>query len=320
MDLRHKSSLSVRWIACLIEIWCNVVGTGSVYTRVLRVQLQLNSGSVIGMNIFFQGCNQRIFGTANLAGDVATRAVRTAVEIGYRSIDTAQMYENEAEVGCALAECGIDREKLCITTKVLMQNYQADRFMPSVEESLRRLKTEYVDVLLLHWPPSDQELSAPLELLQKARELGYSRNIGVSNFTSAMMKEASALVGGNLVVNQVEFHPLLDQSILLKTAAETGIPLSAYCSIARGKILEFSLFDELAAAYDKTPVQVGLRWIIQKGVAPLTMSSKVRNMRLNFDIMDFTLSSVDMARIDALNLAGYRICDKELVPWAPDFD
>ena len=272
------------------------------------------------MSIYFQKTFQRSFGTFPLKGEEAREAILAAIEVGYRAFDTAQMYRNEAETGAALAECGVGRDELCITTKVRNDNFGEDRFLASVEQSLEALKVDSVDVLLLHWPPADGQIEPPLRRLQAARDRGLARNIGVSNFTAAMMRAASGMIEGPIVTNQVEFHPLLNQDILLGAAVETGIPLSSYCSIARGAVFEHPEFAEIGTSYGKTAGQVVLRWILQKGVSINTMSTKPANIRDNFNVMDFTLSNIDMARIDAKTRTNYRIVSKDLVPDAPDFD
>ena len=139
----------------------------------------------------------------------------------------------------------------------------------------------------------------------------------MSNYTAAMMRTAKATIETPLVANQVEFHPLLNQDVLLGAAKETGIPLSSYCSVARGEVFKYPIFGEIGAAYDKSAAQVVLHWILQKGVSVTTMSTRPENIADNFNIMDFTLSSVDMDRIEALKAVGYRVVDKSLVPWAP---
>ena len=272
------------------------------------------------MNIYFQKTHQRSFGTFPLRGDDCTDAILLAAEVGYRAFDTAQMYGNEAETGAALVQTGIAREDLCITTKVENDNFEESRFLSSVEASLKALQTDYVDVLLLHWPPADFQIDAPLKLLEAAHTRGLTRNIGVSNYTAEMMRDAVKIVEAPIVTNQVEFHPLLNQDILLAAATETGIPLSSYSSVARGEVFKYPEFKEIGAPYGKSAAQVVLRWILQKGVSINTMSTKRANLAANFDVMDFTLSSVDMARIDALTHTNYRIVSKDLVPWAPDFD
>lgn len=272
------------------------------------------------MSIYFQKTHQRAFGTFPLKDDVAQQAIADAAEVGYRAFDTAQMYGNEAETGAALKATGIARDELCITTKVHPDNFGADKFIGSVEQSLKDLQVDYVDVLLLHWPPIDGDIAPSLRLLEESQKRGLARNIGVSNYTIAMMKEAVQIVDAPIVTNQVEFHPLLNQDKLLAGANEAGIPLSSYCSVARGEVFKHPEFAQIGEAYGKTAAQVVLRWIVQKGVSINTMSTKAANIRANFEIMDFTLSHVDMARIEKLTHTGYRIVSADLVPWAPEWD
>jgi 2,5-diketo-D-gluconate reductase B len=273
------------------------------------------------MNVTFQKTYQRVFGTFPLGGDVLRAAIEAAVAVGYRAFDTAQMYGNEAETGEALAASGVARDQLCITTKVGIENFTPERFLPSVEASLRALRLAQVDILLLHWPTPGGDIRQSLELLQAAHDRGLARHIGLSNHTAAMMAFARTVVQAPLVTNQVEFHPLLDQSKLLVAAQATGIPLSAYCSVARGAVFDYPLFADIGQGYGKSAGQVALRWILQKGVAITTMSTKPENIRANFEVMDFTLSSIHMARIDALAAqVNLRLIGRNKVPYAPDFD
>lgn len=272
------------------------------------------------MNITFQKTNQRVFGTFPLKGDALRAAIEAALAAGYRAFDTAQAYGNEADTGAALAGAGVARCELCITTKVDVSNFTPERFLPSVEASLKVLGIAQADILLLHWPTPGGDVRQSLELLQQAHDRGLAANIGISNYTAAMMRQARAIVQAPLVTNQVEFHPLLDQSKLLAAANETGIPLSSYCSVARGEVFKYPLFAEIGAGYGKSAAQIVLRWILQKGLTINTMSTKPENIRANFDVMDFTLSSVDMARIEAMTATGYRIVGKNKVPFAPEFD
>jgi 2,5-diketo-D-gluconate reductase B len=272
------------------------------------------------MNIYFQKTHQRSFGTFPLKDEAARAAIEAATEVGYRAFDTAQMYKNEKETGDALTVSGIDRKDLCITTKVHPDNFSRKKFLPSLEQSIRDLRVDYVDVLLLHWPPVGGDIAPSLALLEDAKKRGLARNVGVSNYTSQMMRAATSIVDVELVTNQVEFHPLLNQDTLLTAAAETGIPLSSYSSVARGEIFKYPEFAEIGANYGKSAGQIALRWILQKGVSVNTMSTKSENIRANFEIMDFTLSSVDLARIDALTQTNYRIVNQKLAPWAPEWD
>lgn len=271
-------------------------------------------------NILMQPAFQRGFGTYPLKGDDLRGAVQSAIQIGYRAFDTAQGYENEADTGAALADCGVARDQLCITTKVRPENYDESSFLPSVEDSLRALRIDQIDILLLHWPPVGGDIAPSLRLLQRAHDMGLARHIGVSNYTSAMMRAARAIVDVPLVTNQIEFHPLLDQSRLLAASAETGIALSSYCALARGEIFKYPLLAQIGDRHDKSAAQVTLRWIAQKGLAMNSMSTKPDNIRANFDILDFTLSDQEMAQIDTLGSTNYRIVDRDRVPYAPDWE
>lgn len=272
------------------------------------------------MNPYFRNGHERAFGTWPLKGAELTAALEIALDVGYRAIDTAQLYGNEAEVGAVLRASGLARDALFVTTKVAPGHLGPSDFLPSVEASLKALGLDRVDVLLIHWPPADGDIAPPLRRLEQAHRQGLTRHVGVSNFTAAMMRTARATLEVPLVVNQVEFHPLLDQRKLLAASAETGIPLSAYCAVARGEVFKVPLLEEIGRGYGKSAAQVTQRWILQKGVPVTTMSTRRANIQANFDVMDFTLSCVDLARIDALNAVGHRVVNRERVPWAPEFD
>lgn len=272
------------------------------------------------MSRFFRKTQGRLFGTYPLKGEVLHGAVGHAITAGYRGFDTAQMYGNEADLGAALASCGVARDKLYVVTKVHPDNYTAERFLPSVEKSLKDLRISKADLLLLHWPPIGGDIAPPLRLLAEAHARGLATDIGISNFNAAMMRQAVKTIDVPLAANQVEFHPLLDQGKLLAAASETGIPLCSYSAIARGEVFKHVLFKELAEAYGKTAAQIVLRWIFQKGVVVNAMSTKADNISANFDIADLTLSSIDMARIDALGATNFRVVSKAKAPWAPEWD
>ncbi|AOO55255.1 aldo/keto reductase [Raoultella ornithinolytica] len=258
------------------------------------------------MNILYQPEFIRGFGTYKLRAERLMTALEQALNVGYRAIDTAQMYENEQEIGQVLRHHPVARSELCITTKVLPANYSAERFMASVAQSLAALNVEQVDVLLLHSPPK-QDFSATLRLLEQAQRQGLTKYIGLSNFSPQQMVRAREAIAAPLVVNQVEFHPLLDQSDLLQAAVATQIPLSSYCSIARGEVLKYRLIQSLAEYYARTPAQIILRWILQSGVQSNTMSSDPQRMAENFAILDFTLSHIHMQQIAELKSANYRV-------------
>ena len=270
------------------------------------------------MSPYFRKNFARGFGTWPLKGAVLDAALGHAIAAGYRAIDTAQMYENEAEVGRVIANCGIARDDFLITTKVHPNNYTDADFLPSVEASVRALGE--IDVLLLHWPPASGDVVGPLKLLEAALQAGLTKAIGVSNFTASMMKIARDTVDAPLATNQVEFHPLLDQSTLLAASKDCDIPLGAYCAVARGRIFGVPVLEEIAAAHGKSVAQIALRWILQKGVSVNAMSTKPGNIAANYAIVDFELSADEMARIDTLGAANDRIVTSDVVPWAPDWD
>lgn len=273
------------------------------------------------MSRIFQGVNQRLFGTWPLSGDEARTAVLSAAEVGYRAFDTAQMYGNEAEVGAALKETGLAREDILIQTKVHPDNFGEAKFLGSVARSLEALGVDQVDVLLLHWPPAGGVVEGSLDLLNAALGKGFAREIGVSNYTVAMLETAIARLDAPVAANQVEFHPLLDQSRLLVGASRLGVPLQAYCSVAKGQVFDHPELVAIGEAHGKSAAQVALRWTLQKGVAPVTMSTKAANQTANFDIMDFVLSNAELSKIDALaQRVNHRIVDSDRVVWAPEWD
>ncbi len=273
------------------------------------------------MNIYFHKGFERIFGTFPLQGKILRQALEAAVEVGYRAIDTAQQYGNEGDIGDFIASSGIQKDEFCITTKVCPSKFSKAEFLSSVENSLKQLKISAVDVLLLHWPPIGGDIAPSLKLLEKAYHLGLAQNIGISNYTAKMMRDTRKIIDVPVVINQVEFHPLLSQVKLLEAAEETNIPLSSYCSLARGEISKEPVFNEIAKAYGKAGTQIALRWILQKGIPVITMSTKKEHIRANFEVMDFILSSIDMARIEALSSRNRRIITVDNgAPWAPEWD
>ncbi len=272
------------------------------------------------MSFYFYNGYERTFGTFPLKGDDLKYSVINAVEVGYRSFDTAQMYNNESDLGQILNDLKLSRDQICLTSKVLPGNYKKKLFLKSVEKTLKDLKTDYLDVLLLHWPDPIGDNAESLEELQKALEKQYTKNIGISNYTIAMMRDALVKLSSLPVTNQVEFHPLLDSSKLLDAANKIGIPLSAYCSLAKGKIKDVELLREIGNLYNRTPTQIALRWTLQKGVSLNTMSTKKENIYNNFNIMDFSLSGADIIKIDNCMKQNYRIVDKKRMPIAPEWD
>jgi 2,5-diketo-D-gluconate reductase B len=238
-------------------------------------------------------------GTYPLAGDEAVRAVSMALEIGLRHIDTAQMYGNERDIGKALRASGLPRSDLFVVTKVDPSNLGKSRFTSSVAKSMDDLGAP-ADVLLIHWPPPDDDFDATLDRLIAEKEKGMSRAIGVSNFTPAMMFRAQQRAQGAIICNQVEFHPLLDQSKLLAAARQSGMALTAYSPLARGKALHPKPIQDIAARLKRPASEVVLRWIFQQGVAAIPMTTKRENMLSNINALGFSLSAQDMVAISSL--------------------
>ncbi len=258
------------------------------------------------------------FGTWQLEGDVCTDAVRTALDCGYRHIDTAQIYDNEREVGQGLAQSGVARDEIFVTTKVWMDQMEEARLQGSVELSLKKLGLDHVDLLLIHWPNPDVPLKETMAALSEVKRFGMARHIGVSNFPVAVMEEAIALVSEPLVTNQVEYHPQLDQSPVLEACRRNGMALTAYSPLGRGELLTHPVLVEIAEAKGKTSAQVMLRWLIQQeGVAAIPRSGNPAHIASNFEVFDFSLTDDEMARIFALADPDGRMVDPE---WAPHWD
>lgn len=255
------------------------------------------------------------FGTWQVKGDAARDAVAEALRIGYRHIDTAQIYENETDVGNGLKRSDVRRSDLFLTTKVWTSHYRDGDLQRSAEESLKRLGVDHVDLLLLHWPNPAVPLAETIKALNAVRSAGLARHIGVSNFPVRTLREAIDLSRAPLVTNQVEYHPFLDQSAVNNELRRHDMALTAYSPIAQGKVAHDATIKAIAAAHGKTPAQVALRWLIQQeGVVAIPRSSKAERIAENFDIFDFALDDDEMARISALRSAKGRITSPSFAP------
>ena len=256
-------------------------------------------------------------GTWMIEGDDAREAVEHALHIGYRHIDTAQAYGNERAVGEGLRAAGVDREDVFLTTKVWRDRLKYRDVIASTDASLRRLGTDYVDLLLIHWPNEEIELEETLGALQEVQHRQKAKHLGVSNFPAALLREALDFVP-DLVCDQVEYHPYLDQSALLGVVRERGLFLTAYSPLARGEVLDDDAVREIAEAHGKSPAQVALRWLLQQErVAAIPKASSARHREANFDVFDFALGEDEMARLHGLTRAGGRVVDPG---FAPDWD
>jgi len=256
-------------------------------------------------------------GTYKLHDRECTNTVRLALDLGYRHIDTAQMYKNELEIGEALNISTVPREDIFLTTKIWHTNLDADKVLQSTEESLRNLNTPYVDVLLIHWPNSQYDLRKTIEAMLVLRDQGKALNIGVSNFPLSLLKNVNEEIRAPIFCNQVEFHPFIDQLDLLDYAIENDILLTAYSPLAQSKVNENSDIKEIAEEYDKTPSQIALRWLIeQENVVAIPKSSSKKHLKENFNVFDFQLTDEHFEQIDGLD-KSMRLVNPS---FAPDWD
>jgi 2,5-diketo-D-gluconate reductase B len=255
------------------------------------------------------------FGTWELEGGEAEEGVRDALELGYRHIDTAYAYGNEREIGTAIGGSGIDREEIFVTTKLWIDDLSAAGVEAQLDQSLRALGADYVDLLLIHWPNPEFPTAATLEAMAAARERGRVRHLGVSNFPPAELAEALRISPAPLVANQVEMHPYLDQSELVALTAEHGMALEAYSPLAHGALLEDRTMAEIGERHGKSPAQVALRWLIeQANVVALPRSSTHENRAANLDVFDFELDPGEHERIGALARPDGRQIDPSFAP------
>ncbi|MDX1548013.1 MAG: aldo/keto reductase [Rhodothermales bacterium] len=251
-------------------------------------------------------------GTWRLDGDACREAVEHALDLGYRHIDTAQAYENEEPVGRGLAASPVGRGDVFLTTKIWLDNLGPEAVRASTEASLRRLGTDYVDLLLIHWPSDEVPLEETLDALVVLRDEGKTRHIGVSNFTPSLLRRA--LDHARLFCCQVEYHPFLAQDDLLALCRRHDLLLTAYSPLARGKVQEEDVLREIAEAHGKTPFQVTLRWHLQQdSVAAIPKASSAEHREANFDLFDFALSDAEMERIAGL-AEGRRLIDPDFAP------
>jgi diketogulonate reductase-like aldo/keto reductase len=253
-------------------------------------------------------------GTWELTGRACGRVVEQALRLGYRHIDTAQVYENEREVGDGLRASGVRRDDIFVTTKVWTSHSTPHDLERSVKESLVRLRLPSVDLLLLHWPNSHVPLAETLGALAHAKRMGLTHHIGVSNFTVALIEEAVASCPEPLVCNQVEFHPYLDQAKVRAACDLHGLALVAYSPIARGRIKSDQTLGDIGRAHHKTPAQICLRWLVQQNVAAIPRTSRVERLSENIEIFDFELSDDEMTRIAALASPQGRLTDYGFAP------
>ena len=249
------------------------------------------------------------YGTMELP-EHGAELVAFAIRTGYRLIDTARKYGTEEKVGDGIRASGIAREQIWVTTKVTELDAHAADFRRSIETSLKALRLDYVDLLLIHWPQPKVPFSETLGALASAKRDGLTRHIGVSNFTLAMLEEATRVCPEPLLTNQIEYHAYLPQDRMLAALKRHGMILTAYCPVARGKLIDDPVVGEIARTQGKTPAQICLRWLIQQPiVAAVPRALRESHIVDNLDIFDFSLSDDEMRRISTLRSRNVRIAD-----------
>ena len=256
-------------------------------------------------------------GTFRLQGQVVVDSVRNAIELGYRAIDTAQIYRNEAEVGEAIAASGIARDELFVTTKIWVDNYAKSKLVPSLKVSLAKLRTDYVDLTLIHWPAPDN--GVPLEefvaALADAKAQGLTHEIGVSNFNIEQTQRAIAVAGqGEIATNQIELSPYLQNRKLARFLQDEDIAVTSYMTLAYGKVLADPVIGEIARRHDSTPAQVALAWAMQLGYSVIPSSTKRENLASNLLAQQLRLTDDDMAQIATLERNGREVSPAGLAP------
>jgi 2,5-diketo-D-gluconate reductase B len=240
-------------------------------------------------------------GTWRLKDEAAREAVERALSLGYRHIDTAEMYGNETEVGAAIAGARLPRDDIHLTTKVWWEHLTPDGIAAALEASLKRLQTDHVDLYLIHWPSPEMDLPAALMTLVRLQEQGLTRAIGVSNFPVALLKRAVEEIGAPIAVNQVEYHVLLGQGPVLDYARAHDVAVTAYCPLAQGKLADHEELGVIARKHGATPAQVALKWLLdQPGVAAIPKAARRESQIANLEALKLELDDSDRAAIAML--------------------
>lgn len=248
-------------------------------------------------------------GTWDLRGRTCARIVEQALRLGYRHIDTAEMYDNEREVGEGLRASNVPRNEVFVATKIWPSHFAPRELLRAAKDCLVRLRMSEVDLLLLHWPNPQVPLAETLGALCQAKEGGLTRHIGVSNFNTVLLEEATKLSSEPLVCNQFEMHPFLDQSKLVAACREKGMAVVAYAPIARGNAKNDAVLVRIGQEHGKTAAQVCLRYLAQQDVVVIPRTSKIERLEENLSIFDFTLTDAEMTEIAGLGRRGGRIVD-----------
>jgi len=240
-------------------------------------------------------------GTFRMQGDVCRAAVESALGLGYRHIDTAEMYGNEEAIGPAIAASGVARKDLHVTTKVWHENLAPDAIRKAFDTSLKKLKLDHVDLYLVHWPSPNMNLAAVMETLMKLKEEGRTRAIGVANFNIALLKQAVEEIKAPIACNQIEYHVMLDQTPVRKYLASKSIPLVAYCPLAQGRAATNETLMAIGNKHNASAAQVALKWLLdQEGVAAIPKASRAESQQANLGALNVKLDDADRKAIASL--------------------
>ena len=260
------------------------------------------------------------FGTWDLRGETCAEMVCQALETGYTHIDTAIMYDNEVQVGEGLRNSGRPRDSYFLTTKVWPTEFSEGVYQKAVENSLMRLGVDQVDLLLIHWPPHIGDVQQWAKMINDVADRGWTKHLGVSNFTTNQIDAIVEASDRPIVCNQVENHPFLNQTRIREACAKHNMALIAYCPLFRGgELFAHETIQQICSETGRTPAQVVLRWHMEfDGGGAIPKTATASRLSENLDIFDFTLSDEQMTRINALMVRQERLCDFEFSPnWDP---
>jgi 2,5-diketo-D-gluconate reductase B len=239
-------------------------------------------------------------GTWNLSGNQCVNTVTAALEMGYRHLDTAHIYDNEKEVGNGIKKSEVPREEIFVTTKISTGDLHPDAVIPAAERSLQKLQTGYIDLLLIHWPTLGLNLKKTLNEMFRLKDQGKVRHVGVSNFGPELFKQA--IDSGPVICNQVKFHIHKRQDENLEIAKSGGLMITAYSPLDEGRSVKDPLLLKLAQKYSRTPAQIALRWLLQQGnISVIPKASGDLHLQENMQIFDFELAEDDMMKISGSN-------------------
>ncbi|MDP5032856.1 MAG: 2,5-didehydrogluconate reductase DkgB [Paraglaciecola sp.] len=256
------------------------------------------------------------FGTFRLSGESLKHSIHTAIDAGFRHIDTAQIYKNEDEVGQAIEKSSIPRDEIFLTTKVWFDEFGREDFEQSVKDSLSWLRTDYVDLLLIHWPSPNNAVPMEeyLQCLMNCENKGYTRAVGVSNFTIPLLEKAFSIIGkDNIAVNQIEIHPHFQNKKLVNYCQANGIAVVGYMPLGKGQVMDDPVLQKIAKEHDTSPATIALAWQMQQGIIPIPASTDPEHIKSNLLAAELRLSPEQMKKIAALD-TGERLIDPDFAP------